>query len=367
MRACLGGNSLAGNYDICILCGQSLRKKCPATVACDVRLVQSEYFADECPQLESCLATGKRKHVHFCSEECAGSVRMPELDSSVAYQLCQDMIARFAIQRLRWTQGRCRAEALARCLASGDISVEQSQVLRSAGHFGKTMCSPHMSMDPICVEWIAILRTCCTWPEVVFLATVLVLFASPEALAAMKRESLLHLREDDTWPARFTALTTSIPAFFKTITRRGGEHADKASKVSGVLNLRVYLLRQQTLGAEPPAKKDLVRVIQSQVNNCRQSDSALSFGEFKSYVAAKVIGYVNSDLFNVATPPKTFSSKFLTEDVLFARASLVTYVLEKYRVYVGPHSLCHLQRAFRCQSLSGRRAKRLLAVLPGRI
>ena len=88
-----------------------------------------------------------------------------------------------------------------------------------------------------------------------FLATVVVFFASPTKLAAMKRESLLQMREDDTWPAGFTTLTTSIPELFKTITRRGEKHADKASKVSGVLTFRVYLLRQQTLGAEPPAKK----------------------------------------------------------------------------------------------------------------
>ena len=109
-----------------------------------------------------------------------------------------------------------------------------------------------------------------------FWATVVVLFASPTKLAAMKRESLLQMREDDTWPARFTTLTTSIPALFKTITRRGEKHADKASEVSLFARIEKKSSAKQPTGsnpltlpfAQPPVRVNVgvVRVVPGVVN-----------------------------------------------------------------------------------------------------
>ena len=68
----------------------------------------------------------------------------------------------------------------------------------------KVFGNPHMIMDAIFMKWMAVAQTARSVTELIFLAALLILFASEEALAAMRRNSVLCLDEaDESWENDF--------------------------------------------------------------------------------------------------------------------------------------------------------------------
>eukprot|EP00959_Pyramimonas_sp_CCMP1952_P392141 8217108-Pyramimonas_sp.AAC.1 len=66
----------------------------------------------------------------------------------------------------------------------------------------------------------------------------------------------------------------------------------------------------------------------------------MSFGEFKSYVACKVLGHALPVLYNVAPPSREIWQTFLGAEgsaLARAKANLMLITLEGNDIVVGPH------------------------------
>ena len=133
--------------------------------------------------------------------------------------------------------------------------------------------------------------------------------------------------------------------FFHTVTVRSGEYSNKDMKKRAVCAFRRKLLAAKECEYH---RASLIEQIYhgASLKDEDEDKGGMKFGMFKAYVAAKVIGYANPNLFNVTAPPPEMLSNFSTMSTKEAQAHLHAYVQDHYEVYVGPHTALHLKKCF---------------------
>eukprot|EP00973_Karenia_brevis_P096335 12431491-Karenia_brevis.AAC.1 len=108
------------------------------------------------------------------------------------------MKARHAVGCLRARTACDRTTAI----KGAEISEEHQTLFSNAGE--KRLCNPHMKADPMCGQWISIVQTARSVADMLFMAAMLVLFASRGACDALCNRNLLQLDEDaESWQNRF--------------------------------------------------------------------------------------------------------------------------------------------------------------------
>jgi len=195
-----------------------------------------------------------------------------------------------------------------------------------------------MHADPVARSWTNIVRTATYVLELILAAVLCILFAGQDALDAMRASGLFNLNmSDQEWETRLRR-TAVRDGFFHTITRQGGEGADKETKLVKVTEFRSKL-RQTAIGSVTLLREQhLVNYL------ARATPPGMAFGEFKSYIGAKLIGLSTGDFFRVASPPPELVDNFRKLPAVDAKCELLMYVLNNYTIILGPNSINHVLR-----------------------
>jgi len=345
-----------GNYCKCVVCGKRMPKK--SGERCDAQTLQLHYFAVDCPHLKQTTREQRVTYAHFCSVDCQTKIKMPPLQQDVREEYVSDMRARFEVGRIRIRDRCSRASAIERA----GISQDHRDIMANPG--GKTLCSPHMIADPKCRNWVAKVRTASSIREAVYIVVMLVLFSLSEAVSSLERSSLLHLRYDESWEERFRAVAAEIPKFTETITKQDSQNTTADLNIDAVCEWRKQTLSSSDFDFENLRGKALRNKIE------QFTSRYMSFGEFKAYVACKVLGYACPGLYNVSPLGDDFRVAFeqANGEAQFEhlKAKLKLNTLQTNDIVVGPHCRDHLLRAFglppcQVQKISLPRLRTLLA------